>query len=169
MNQAILSMELNERVAPIVRQINGEECRDLISRVVCHYFFAPCGENGLLHLPLSVCPEECLFVKSYCSPHLDTINDLLDPIGLGNVVCDASYHLQGLSPCCSGAGIEIKSTLISFHPSLRDSDTSPSLLPSLPIYLSPRSSPSLLLPVSLSPPSHSLNRHNSHDRCGPNS
>ena len=107
--QSLLSSELDDRILPVLGGHDGE-CGDLISKVLCHYFFAPCGENGLLHLPLSLCPEECHFVESVCGNQMGTVNELLDNAGLSTVNCTATKVLiQDLSPCCIDAGIEITS------------------------------------------------------------
>ena len=112
MNQSLVSSELDGRILPILSG-DDEECGDLISRVLCHYFFAPCGANGLLHLPLSVCQEECQYVQSTCTNHI--VNNLLGTAELGTISCSATGTLlQGLAPCCTGAGIKIESKIF-FH------------------------------------------------------
>ena len=106
MSQSLLSSKLDGRILPVL----GGECGDLISKVLCHYFFAPCGENGLLHLPLSLCPDKCRYVESVCGNQMGTVNELLDNAGLSTVNCTATKALiQDLSPCCIDAGIEITS------------------------------------------------------------
>ena len=107
MNQSFLSNELDGRILPFLS--GGEECGDLISRVLCHYFFAPCGANGLLHLPLAVCPDECDYVQSTCSRQWGIVNSLLSIAKLNTINCTNGSLLQGLAPCCIDAGIEIKS------------------------------------------------------------
>ena len=84
--------------------------------MVCRYFFAPCGANGSLHLPLSVCPEECHYVQSACADQWGTVNNLLSRTQLGTINCSAiGALLQGLTPCCIDAGIEIKSKQADKH------------------------------------------------------
>ena len=113
MNQTVLSMELDDRVLPILSGDNVE-CRELISKVVCHYFFAPCGENGLLHLPLSVCHEECHYVESTCASEWIVINNLLSNAQLSPIDCNStSTLLKHLDPCCIDAEIDMKSTYSS--------------------------------------------------------
>ena len=109
MNQSALSGELDDRVLPILSGDN-EECNDLISKVVCHYFFAPCGANGLLHLPLSVCPEECNYVQSACERDWSSVNGLLHrATHLDMIICNATdNHLRDLSLCCVDANIRIR-------------------------------------------------------------
>ena len=107
MNQSVLSRELDERVLPIL-QLSGddEECNDLIAKVVCHYFFAPCGTNGL---PLSVCPEECNYVQSTCEKVWTGVSvSLHRATDLSAINCNATdSHLRGLFPCCINASIQI--------------------------------------------------------------
>ena len=107
MNQSFLSRELESRVPPILSGVDGG-CNELISKVVCHYFFAPCGANGLLHLPLSVCPEECHYVQSACEHKWNIMNSLLNNAELGIVNCNRTGNLlQGLSPCCTDAQTDL--------------------------------------------------------------
>ena len=108
MNQLLLSTVLDERILPLLSGDEGE-CGDLISRVLCHYFFAPCGANGQLRLPLSVCPDECHYVQTVCVKQWRIANHLLSAAGLSNISCSATGSLlQGLAPCCTDTGIEIK-------------------------------------------------------------
>ena len=114
MDQSFLSNVLDGRVLPYLSG-DDEECGDLISRVLCHYFFAPCGANGLLHLPLSVCQEECQYVQSACSRQWGIVNNLLGTARLSTISCSTTGALlQGLAPCCTGAGIKIESKIF-FH------------------------------------------------------
>ena len=108
-NQSFISNELDARIDPVL----SGECGDLISRVLCHYFFAPCGANGLLHLPLSVCSEECHYVESTCASEWKVVNNLLRNPRLKPVDCGITGALlQGLTLCCTHAEIDIKSILI---------------------------------------------------------
>ena len=110
MDQLMLSTLLDERIFPILHGNDGE-CGDLISRVLCHYFFAPCGANGQLHLPLSVCQEECQYVQSACESDWRIVDNVLSSAGLSTVGCTSTDALiQGLAPCCIDAGIKIQST-----------------------------------------------------------
>ena len=110
MNQSFISSELSGRILPFLSGDDGE-CSDLISRTLCHYFFAPCGANGQLHLPLAVCPDECHYVQSTCEGHWRTVNNLLSTSGLSTIGCTSTDALiQGLAPCCMDAGIIIQGT-----------------------------------------------------------
>ena len=112
-SQKFVSNKLDERILPISSG-DDEECGDLISRVLCHYFFAPCGANGLLHLPLAVCQEECQYVQSACSRQWGIVNNQLSNAGLSTVSCSATGALlKGLAPCCTDAEIKIKGMCIN--------------------------------------------------------
>ena len=108
MNQSFISSELTGRVLPLLNGDDGE-CGDLISRLLCHYFFAPCGANGQLHLPLAVCQEECQYVQSTCESYWRVVNNQLSSSGLGTISCASTDALlRGLAPCCVDAGIEVQ-------------------------------------------------------------
>ena len=115
MDQSILSTLLDERIFPILHGGDGE-CGDLMSRVLCHYFFAPCGAEGQLHLPLSVCPSECHYVQTVCEKQWGIANHVFSAAGLSNVSCSATGALlQGLAPCCTDAGIQIVGKTLKFE------------------------------------------------------
>ena len=108
-NQLMLSTGLDERILPLLEGVYGE-CSDLISRLLCHYFFSPCGANGQLHLPLAVCQEECHYVQSTCEIQWRIVNSLLSIGGLSSINCSATGALlQRLDLCCIDAGIKIES------------------------------------------------------------
>ena len=106
MNQSLISTELDERIFHVLR--DDGECGDLISRVLCHYFFAPCGANDQLHLPLAVCPDECHYVQSTCPIQWRRVNSLLNVTFLNTINCTNGSLLQGLAPCCIDAEIKIQ-------------------------------------------------------------
>ena len=106
MNQSAISEVLDERVSNVLIGDDGQ-CNNQISRLLCHYFFAPCGANGQLHLPLSVCKEECQYVQSTCETKWQIVNNQLRSAGLSTVSCASTGALlQGLAPCCTDAGIQ---------------------------------------------------------------
>jgi hypothetical protein len=113
MNQSFVSTLLNDRILPFL--IEDEECGDLISRLLCHYFFAPCAANGQLHLPLAVCPDECYYVQSACPVQWRNVIRTLGFAGLNTINCTDGSFLQGLAPCCVDAGIEITSELTKLN------------------------------------------------------
>ena len=104
MDQLTLSTKLDERLLYVLS--DDGECGDLMSRLLCHYFFAPCGADGQLHLPLALCQEECQYVQSTCENQWRRANNLLSIAGLGTVSCSSTGSLlQGLALCCIDAGI----------------------------------------------------------------
>ena len=105
MNQSFISTQLDERLFHVLS--DDGECGDLVSRLLCHYFFAPCGANGQLHLPLAVCPDECYYVQSICPVQWRKVNNLLPFANLDTINCSDGSILQGLAPCCIDAEIEI--------------------------------------------------------------
>lgn len=111
-NQSQLSNILDNLV-PLFENINADvECRDLVRKVVCNFIFAPCGSNGIVHPPRSVCSEECNYVRNVCSTLWLSIQPLISlgaSTGFGSINCSAtSSHLKPLPTCCFGAGIEIE-------------------------------------------------------------
>ena len=85
------------------------QCRDLVSAVICNYYFAPCGNstNGV-HLPLSVCQDECECVSEDCSLLWTQAQEILAEENLDIIDCsDTSSRFKGLSLCCSGLGINL--------------------------------------------------------------
>ena len=107
MDQLTLSTEL-DNILPLLSAVNGE-CGNVMSKLLCHYYFAPCGANDQLHLPVAVCQDECHYVQTVCNKQWGVVNHLLSAAGLSNVSCNATGTLlQGLAPCCIDAGIQIK-------------------------------------------------------------
>ena len=105
-DQNELSRSLDDVLSVIAG--NSDECFDLIRTVICNYIFAPCGSNGTVHIPRSVCSEECNYVRSACSRQWNIIDTVLD-LGLGSIDCsNTSSRLTPLTTCCIGVGIEIK-------------------------------------------------------------
>ena len=89
------------------------QCRDLVSAIICNYFFAPCGNiiDGV-HLPLSVCEEECTCVKEDCSALWRKAQQILAE-NLDMIYCsDTMTRFQGLSLCCSGLDINMFGKII---------------------------------------------------------
>ncbi len=91
--------------------IDGEEsteCRDLVSRIICNYYFAPCGNSiSGAHLPLSLCQDQCDYVMEICSNLWMRIDqEIMQQTNLDAIICnDISRHFQNLPTCCSDFGI----------------------------------------------------------------
>ena len=93
------------------------ECRDNVLRIICRNFFAPCGRNGTIYLPTSICQEECSYVRDTCQTFWD---QAFQAIGseLGRVNCEIpGSALSPLPSCCTGAGVSILTTSELWQPS----------------------------------------------------
>ena len=95
-------------VAPFISTAE-EQCQELVSNTLCNYFFPSCGNEGGVHLPLALCPEECAYVSQECESIwtgvMGTLEQLEDIPALN---CSASSsRFRGLSACCVSAGIVI--------------------------------------------------------------
>lgn len=62
-----------------------------------------------MHLPLSVCPEECAFVRDKCVMTWEAVQDSLNlQEHLEIIDCDnTTFRFRGISSCCSGLGIPV--------------------------------------------------------------
>ena len=86
------------------------ECRDNVLRIICHRFFAPCGTNGTIYLPTSICREECSYVRDTCQTFWSQAFEAIES-ELGRVNCETpGSALSPLPSCCTGAGVSIPST-----------------------------------------------------------
>ena len=93
----------------IVSGEDSHECQDLVSRIVCNYYFAPCGNsiNGV-HLPLSLCREECEYVREKCFNLWMQVHQATAELDSEIINCyDTTIRFQGMSTCCSNFGITI--------------------------------------------------------------
>ena len=90
------------------------ECRDNTLRIICHHFYIPCGRNGTLYPPTSICQEECSHVRDTClaiwsRAILRIAQQLPGPVV--NIDCEApGSALAPLPSCCTGAGVIILPT-----------------------------------------------------------
>ena len=83
------------------------ECRDNVLRIICHRFFAPCGTNDTIHLPTSICREECSYVRDTCQTFWDQAFEAIES-ELERVNCETpGSALSPLPTCCTGAGVSI--------------------------------------------------------------
>ena len=86
------------------------ECRDNVLRIICHNFFAPCGRNGTIYLPTSICQEECSYVRDTCQTFWDQAFQAIES-QLRRVNCETpGSALSPLPNCCTGAGVSIPTT-----------------------------------------------------------
>ena len=83
---------------------NGSvKCQEMILKIVCNYYFAPCGSSSDgIHLPISLCREECESIRSSCSDLWYRVQEIMAHQSFETILCnDTSSRFQGLSPCCS--------------------------------------------------------------------
>ena len=83
------------------------ECRDNVLRIICHNFFVPCGRNDIIYPPTSICQEECSYVRETCQTFWNQAFQAIES-ELGRVSCETPG--SALSPCCTGAGVNIPTT-----------------------------------------------------------
>ena len=88
-------------------------CQELVLRVVCHYYFIPCGRNGTQFPPTSICSEECSFVQSNCLSVFNAIEVILDDTGMDFIDCtNPASVLNPLPSCCTGVGVVIPGKIL---------------------------------------------------------
>ena len=86
------------------------ECRDNVLRIICHNFFAPCGRNGTIYPPTSICREECSYVRDTCQIFWEQAFQAIES-ELERVNCESpGSALSPLPTCCTGAGVSIPTT-----------------------------------------------------------
>ena len=83
------------------------QCQDNVMRIICHHFYAPCGRNGIIHLPTSVCREECSYVRDNCEAFWNqAFLAIISEVGRSIVNCETpELALSPLPSCCTGAGV----------------------------------------------------------------
>ena len=102
--QSQLTSTLNA-VTSVVFDTTSSRCQDLIRHVLCLYFYPPCGFNGTLTAPVSICPEECVYVQNECTNAWNQLKSLVS-INLGFINCsNPGQILDPLPHCCVDAGI----------------------------------------------------------------
>ncbi len=87
--------------------IGEDNCRDMTMRIICNYFFAPCGSVDGVHRPISLCQDECEFVTNNCSALWDRLQRQMSSFPERIFCNDTLSRFGGLSTCCSGFGIVI--------------------------------------------------------------
>ena len=107
--QGELTSELNAIISQVFATTSAE-CQELIRNVLCLYYYTPCGFNGTLTSPVSVCPEECFYVETQCTIVWNRLETLLSTAApsIGFINCsNPGQILEPLPHCCMGAGITI--------------------------------------------------------------
>ena len=85
---------------------DDKDCIKQVFRVMCHYYFPPCGSFSHSLPPSSICQEECSQVQSECHDTWQMAAAVLYPIPF--IDCnDTSRLIFPLPNCCTGAGIMI--------------------------------------------------------------
>ena len=86
------------------------ECQDNVLRIICRNFFAPCGRNGTIYPPTSICQEECSYVRDTCQTFWSQAFQAIES-ELGRVNCETpGSALSPLPSCCTGAGVSTLTT-----------------------------------------------------------
>lgn len=80
----------------------------MVSTVLCNSYFSPCGSIDGVHLPMSLCEEECIYVSDKCSELWLQVQQVMAQQDIEVVHCNqTTSRFNGLSACCSGFGIYI--------------------------------------------------------------
>ena len=58
----LILRDFMEKSAIIINFL-GEPCRDELSRVLCNYYYYPCGVDGILTVPQYICSDVCHYVS----------------------------------------------------------------------------------------------------------
>ena len=107
--QAELTSTLNGAIS-VVFDTSSSRCQDLIRHVLCLYYYPPCSFNGTFTPPVSLCPEECLYIQNQCLDKWNQLERLLGIPGsyLSFINCsNPGQILDPLPHCCVDAGITI--------------------------------------------------------------
>ena len=58
-----------ERVKSIIPTL-PPHCQDITIRLLCTHYYLPCGSNGTIHVPLSICPDVCRYMSETLCPDI---------------------------------------------------------------------------------------------------
>ena len=91
------------------------KCYEPARRLLCHFYFPPCGNSTVFKAPTAVCPEQCKVIGQLCPEEwkslvkkYSTTLDLFSRDGLSLIDCNfPGKYLVPLPHCCSDAGINI--------------------------------------------------------------
>ncbi len=106
LTQAQMGKQLDSALPRSVLSMASDDCRDKVAKVLCNYYFTPCGTQDSQTAPVSVCPEECAYVALTCPEVWKLIRDTLTgETDLKVLECsNPSAILQPLLHCCGGFG-----------------------------------------------------------------
>ena len=81
----------------------SSQCQEVFSTYVCSSFFFPCGKEGEIHRPNSVCSDDCLYVQNTCSELWEVL--LSSELGMEDFAdCNTTGEiLEPLEYCCVNA------------------------------------------------------------------
>ena len=113
-NQRLLSSFINDANAFV--SLLPEQCREISIKLLCNYYFIPCGNSSVFQPPVSVCSEQCLHVRNDLCPNEWELveehfrnNPGLIALGLAFIECnDTGLILEPLPHCCTDAGITLR-------------------------------------------------------------
>ena len=100
----------------LITNVVPEKCFDPALRILCHFYFPPCGNSTIFQSPTSVCIEFCNYLQETCPFEWEIVigyfeeNDFwLRPIGLTFINCsNTGEYLDPLPYCCSDVGLQIR-------------------------------------------------------------
>ena len=86
-----------------------DKCKEVARKLVCKFFFIPCGKNGTLVSPQAICEDECTYLSVDLCPNEWELavqhfarQPILDQFGLSWVNCsNPGKILEPLPHCCS--------------------------------------------------------------------
>ena len=108
---------LNNFVADtnIVVDLISDACREPARRVLCYFYYPPCGNETVFESPREVCSDTCSFLRDDLCPvewesatqHFNGIGDFVTSFGLNFIDCnDPGAFIHPLPHCCSDAGLD---------------------------------------------------------------
>ena len=112
-NQRLLSRLFSDTT--IVFDLLPMQCRDVAIKVLCTFYFIPCGTSTAFEPPVSVCSEECFHLRNNLCPtqweqalSYFAVRPNLVEVGLNLIDCNSSGEiLTPLSHCCVDAGVTL--------------------------------------------------------------
>ena len=113
-SQNFLSRYIND--TEFALRLLPERCRDAAIRLLCTFYFIPCGNSTVFQPPVSVCSEQCFHLRNDLCPtewvqvlaFFRTRPDLIR-LGLGFIDCNnTGLILEPLPYCCTDAGVTLR-------------------------------------------------------------
>ena len=106
--------------ASLILSLVPDKCLDPALRVLCHFYFPPCGNSTHFQSPTSVCIEFCNYLQELCPfewgqaiAFFEENDSRLRPQGLTFINCsNTGEYLDPLSYCCSDVGLQIRMFIV---------------------------------------------------------